>query len=117
MRAHSNARVPPHRNLLASLAPNRRRKSAETLVVKAPDAACRRSPSLARNNEQEVYPWRVLWHNGCMLDGHAGCDPPAEASFELRPSLEAVALAEDPPFGGLWCDQPAPFLGPAAQLS
>ena len=21
----------------------------------------------------------------------------------------AVALAEDPPFGGLWCDQPAPF--------
>jgi hypothetical protein len=85
MRSHSNERVRPHRNLLASLAPNRRGKSAETLVVKGLNAAGRQSPSPARNNEQEVYPWRVLWHNGCMLDGHAGCDPPAETSFELRP--------------------------------
>ena len=29
-------------------------------------------------------------------------------SFVVRAS-RARALAEDPPFGGLWCDQPAPF--------
>jgi hypothetical protein len=26
--------------------------------------------------------------------------------------IDAMALAEDPPFGGLWCDQPAPFYVP-----
>jgi hypothetical protein len=26
--------------------------------------------------------------------------------------MDAMALAEDPPFGGLWCDQPAPFYAP-----
>lgn len=25
--------------------------------------------------------------------------------------LAAAVLTEDPPFGGLWCDQPAPFSG------
>jgi hypothetical protein len=85
MRSHSNERLPPHRKLLASLAPNRRRKSSETLVVKGLRPCVPTVSPPARNSEQEVFPRRVRWHNGCILDGHAGCDPPAETSFELRP--------------------------------
>ncbi len=47
-----------------------------------------------------------------LKGGYAGCD-----RFPAHPFVpvsccglfEAAALAEDPPFGGLWCDQPAPF--------
>jgi hypothetical protein len=42
--------------------------------------------------------------------GHEGCDGSgATHLFRATARPRAVALAEDPPFGGLWCDQPAPF--------
>jgi hypothetical protein len=43
---------------------------------------------------------------------HAICDAnlALDVFARLPPQADAaVAHTEDPPFGGLWCDQPAPF--------
>jgi len=62
-------------------------------------------------------------HEDCRATGvctlayrlHAGrygsCDPRprSRSNFDAMVPRGAMALAEDPPFGGLWCDQPAPF--------
>jgi hypothetical protein len=59
------------------------------------------------------------WHIGCILPGPGtsiASKSSTESEFRVADRApQAVADAtEDPPFGGLWCDQPAlflPFLG------
>jgi hypothetical protein len=51
---------------------------------------------------------RVL---ACVLHPvRSGRGQVVKPSFALTPTKRAVVLTEDPPFGGLWCDQPAIFL-------
>ena len=45
------------------------------------------------------------WHTGCINHPRAE----EHADFASTPQ-RATKLTEDPPFGGLWCDQPAIFL-------
>jgi len=49
---------------------------------------------------------RVYWHARCIFL-FACCE---STSILHRRPLRAEKLTEDPPFGGLWCDQPAIFL-------
>jgi hypothetical protein len=46
------------------------------------------------------------WHARCIL-GHACRDA---RLFCIDVAMATAKLTEDPPFGGLWCDQPALFL-------
>jgi hypothetical protein len=62
------------------------------------------------NQQQEnIFPCAdKAWHVGCI---RRGCGVEIVTSFALTSTAipRVSALTEDPPFGGLWCDQPAIF--------
>ncbi|MGH8210865.1 MAG: hypothetical protein ACREU6_14965 [Steroidobacteraceae bacterium] len=67
----------------------------------------------------------ILQHRGNLgilvapgTRGHASCEGTRRMVIEFRANAAPLGggATEDPPFGGLWCDQPAIFLWAESRL-
>src|SRR5262245_8412013 len=64
------------------------------------------SPAVSKLEHEPCLP-TTLWHARCISSSET---PKGTYLHRRRRRTSGVEATEDPPFGGLWCDQPAIFL-------
>jgi hypothetical protein len=105
----ASARVDGQPNLFAPL--------TGSWHCKGLNPTCWQGPSSARGRQQEVFPQRFLWHSGCILDGHAGCDARARNEFCAAASSRGRSTCRRPPVWRAVVRPARSFLPPSAGLS
>jgi hypothetical protein len=107
-------RLLQHSGRLRTGTPDRMRGEARQSGLKSHQTRLKFHPkSYWRTLEPYFSTVRAGWHAGCIIaaTGMWVATYATETSFALTPQISvAGVLTEDPPFGGLWCDQPAIFL-------